>query len=390
MSSIKFHPLVLCRIFSAFRDRTKTQDPRYSTVFQKVNTRTHFSRFALGVTTLSLCTFSPTKDKIQILKTTLPTEISLHPLASRLKTALHMGREAGQAILSVKKTRNLQTQIKEDHTPVTLADQASNRILCQTIHRLYPRDGILSEETIKGEKSFNDAITKGVDADYAWVLDPLDGTKAFLVSTGLKSSDLDPRYQGKHYGIHIGLLQQGKPILGVNYYPEIDTLYFALDGFAYKQTANEPAERVFVPKLVFGIHPILNPNERERGVVGKIYQKLLGEEKAQRFATQGLFLDSFGDKMARIAEGNACNLYIAPACGPGFWDVCSMIPFIKAVGGIVTDWDGNPIDFRNRSHAGLLPKGVIITINPDLHKRVITIIKELTQDKQLPPYGFTK
>src|SRR5689334_18934508 len=90
------------------------------------------------------------KQKIQMIKSTLPMEIRNHTFALKLSAALQMGHEAGQAILAVKASRNLQTQIKGDNTPVTLADQASNHIICQTVNCLYPDDGILSEETITG------------------------------------------------------------------------------------------------------------------------------------------------------------------------------------------------------------------------------------------------
>ena len=147
------------------------------------------------------------------------------------------------------------------------------------------------------------------------MIDALDGTKAFIKGIDPKALNLDQRYQGKHYGVHIGLLREGTPILGVNYYPEIDTLYFALDGFAYKQIGDAPAEQIS-NQPVSGIKPVLNPTEAERAVVGKIYQKLLGEAETLKFNEQGLFLDSFGYKMISIAEGNECNLFIAPAKGP--------------------------------------------------------------------------
>jgi 3'-phosphoadenosine 5'-phosphosulfate (PAPS) 3'-phosphatase len=102
----------------------------------------------------------------------LPPEISNHEWAERLSHALEMGREAGQAILRVKASKNLQTEIKADQTPVTKADRASNETICHLINQLYPDDGVLSEETITGEKALNDAIEKGIHAEYTWVIDP--------------------------------------------------------------------------------------------------------------------------------------------------------------------------------------------------------------------------
>ena len=338
-----------------------------------------------GHTSITIAS-SAQEQKIQTTKFMLPPEIINHDLAEKLAVALQIGRQAGQAILSVKQSRNLQVEIKADNTPVTDADRASNSLICQAINHLYPKDGILSEETMLEEKSLNDVIAKGVNAEWTWVIDPLDGTKAFIKSTAPNSSNLDPRYQGKHYGVHIGLLCKGEAVLGVNYYPEIDTLYFVLDGFAYKQIGDAAAVRI-INKPISGVHPVLNPTTNERDMVGKIYQKLLGEAKAAEVNNKGLFLDSFGYKMVTIAEGNGCNLFIAPAGGPGFWDVCSMLPLVQAVGGTVTDWEGNPIDFQDMSQLGLIPKGVIISMNPEIHRQIVAIIAELILHEEIPRYG---
>ncbi len=331
------------------------------------------------------------QQEIQTLKSTLPSEIKNHALAEKLAASLHMGRQAGQAILEIKNSRKLDVETKADNTPVTAADNASNAVICEAINRLYPNDGILSEETIKGGKGLSNAIIKGVDAEWTWVIDPIDGTKAFIKSVFPSSSGFDPRYQGTHYGVHIGLLHEGQAVLGANYYPEIKTLYFALDGFAYKQVEDAPATRIF-GQAISGIRPVLNPTDDERAVAGKIYQKLtygklLDGEEAAEFNNTGLFLDSFGYKMACIAEGNECNVFIAPAGGPGFWDVCSMTPLVEAAGGMVTDWDGNPINFRDMSQSGLIPKGVIISMNPEMHTAIVDSIAELTRYGEIPQYG---
>ena len=275
----------------------------------------------------------------------LPVEFNNRDISERLQCAIQMARKAGDAILSAKNPGNLGIEIKEDKTPVTAADHASNRVLCEAISRNYPNDGILSEEAIKGETAaLNQAVAKGVNAEWTWVLDPLDGTKAFIKATNPHALDLDPRYQGTHYGVHVGLLHRGQPVLGVNYYPEIRTVYFAADGFAFKQVKEAPAERIIATQM-HGFHPILNPTPKERDIAHQVYQKLMGEIAALEFKEKGLFLDSCGFKMISIAEGKGCNLYIAPPGGPGFWDVCSMLPLVQAVGGIVSDWKATPLIF---------------------------------------------
>ena len=96
----------------------------------------------------------------------LPVEFNNCDFSERLQCAVQMARKAGDAILSAKNPENLGIEIKEDKTPVTTADHASNRVLCEAISRNYPNDGILSEEAIKGETAaLNQALASGVNMD---------------------------------------------------------------------------------------------------------------------------------------------------------------------------------------------------------------------------------
>ena len=81
---------------------------------------------------------------------------------------------------------------KDDGTPVTIADKKSELVMREMIQREFPLHGILGEE-------FDDVRP---DAEYQWILDPIDGTKTFVSGAPL-------------FGTLIGLLKNGKPILGV-------------------------------------------------------------------------------------------------------------------------------------------------------------------------------
>src|SRR5262249_15383048 len=79
------------------------------------------------------------------------------------------------------------------------------------------------------------AILSGLQAERTWVVDALDGSVAY------SSGDSDA------YGIHIALIDHatGDPVLGVNYYPHLDTTYFAIKGHgAFKKEGNHPAEKL--------------------------------------------------------------------------------------------------------------------------------------------------
>lgn len=125
-----------------------------------------------------------------------------------LHKAIVAAVEAGKEILSVYDT-NFSVEYKEDHTPLTLADQmASNRI----IELLSPENiPVLSEE---GEH-FSYETRRHLS--HLWVVDPLDGTKEFVKRNG-------------EFTVNIALVENKKPILGVIYSPVFRDLYFAARG----------------------------------------------------------------------------------------------------------------------------------------------------------------
>jgi myo-inositol-1(or 4)-monophosphatase len=102
-----------------------------------------------------------------------------------------------------------QPRVKPDHTVVTDADLAADRLISQAIQQAYPKDYLLSEE-----------MHTSLPADspkHVWVVDPLDGTTNFSL--------------GMHiWGVSIALLVDGLPEIGALYFPLVDELYTAQRG----------------------------------------------------------------------------------------------------------------------------------------------------------------
>src|SRR5262245_13855545 len=91
--------------------------------------------------------------------------------------------------------------------PVTEADKRAEQAMRDLIEQTYPRDGILGEEY--GLKSG--------DSDFVWVLDPIDGTRAFIAGQPL-------------WGTLIALEQNGKPVIGILDQPFLDERFTGFDG----------------------------------------------------------------------------------------------------------------------------------------------------------------
>src|SRR3990170_2600140 len=121
----------------------------------------------------------------------LPSELD-----DRLKWAVRIAQEAGQLTLKYFRTEGLEVRLKDDASPVTIADRQAEELLRRRIAERFPKDAILGEEF--GES----AGTSG----FRWVLDPIDGTKAFIHGVPL-------------YTTLVAVLQDDAPRLGVIHAP---------------------------------------------------------------------------------------------------------------------------------------------------------------------------
>lgn len=120
-------------------------------------------------------------------------------------------RKAGLVIMEVYQ-QDFQIISKEDSSPLTQADLASNEVIVSHLMQLTPEISIISEESAK----INYADRKG--ATYVWSVDPLDGTKEFVKKNG-------------EFSVNVALIENGKPILGVVGIPAQETIAWGLKDY---------------------------------------------------------------------------------------------------------------------------------------------------------------
>jgi len=273
--------------------------------------------------------------------------------AEELTVAQEIARCAGQEILAIQRSgQNLQIEnklgVNQLMSPVTIADQKANQLICQTLVAHFPTYGLLTEEEVTDERLLK-AVQRWPDAKMSWIIDPLDGTKAFING-------------GTDYGIHIGLTQNGKAILGVNYYPVTDICYYAVQGYgSYKQVGENPPQRLYIAiSQIEEIRAISNTDPTE---TAPIYQALIQRSKFTA-------LDSCGWKICSIAEGNY-DLYISMGVRGGAWDYCSSDIILREAGGFISDLKGQPIDYcKNR-----LEQGAIVCGHKELYEQVLQVTR---------------
>jgi myo-inositol-1(or 4)-monophosphatase len=194
--------------------------------------------------------------------------------------------------------------------PVTAADHAAETAMRALIRRTFPDHGIVGEEFGK----------ERADAEYVWVLDPIDGTKSFI--SGMPA-----------WGTLIALTRFGEPVFGLMNQPFIGERFSGDGGAAhYRGPAGTRELRVrpcarLSEAVLFTTSPRLM-NAPDRKAFGRI-------EDAVRLSRYG------GDCYAycMLAAGHV-DLVIETELKP--YDVLPLVPIIAGAGGIVTTWENGP------------------------------------------------
>ncbi|WP_298967462.1 histidinol-phosphatase [uncultured Methylobacterium sp.] len=195
--------------------------------------------------------------------------------------------------------------------PVTEADRAGETVMRRLIKQTFPSHGILGEE-------FG---TEGADAEYVWVLDPIDGTRGFIAGLPL-------------WGTLIGLTRHGVPCYGLMNQPFTGER-FSGDGKSAQYRGPHGSRRLHTRRkadlkdaVMATTDPRLFADGPDRDAYGRV-------EAAVRLSRYGT--DCYAYCM--LAAGQI-DLVVETGLKP--YDIVAMIPVIEGAGGVVTTWDGGP------------------------------------------------
>lgn len=231
----------------------------------------------------------------------------------------NLARDAGKAILEVYET-DFEVQRKWDHSPVTLADTRSHRLIADSLRAQYPEIPVLSEEgkTVPFEtrKKWN----------RFWLVDPLDGTKEFVKRNG-------------EFTVNIALIEASKPVLGVIYIPVQERLFFARVGEGCWEVSNGQKRRLEVAKWPLdGRVRIV----RSRSHPSPALETILSLMPDHLIVGRGSSL-----KFCAVAGGEA-DFY--PRFGPTWeWDTAAGQAIVTAAGGIMVDPAGRPFVYNKEN-----------------------------------------
>ncbi len=241
---------------------------------------------------------------------------------------------AGAAIRPYFRT-GLAADLKSDESPVTVADRLAETIIREHLTAAFPTYGFMGEEF---------PATSGT-ARYVWVVDPIDGTRAFI--TGRPS-----------FCTLLGLLEDGVPILGLIDQPITGERW--IGGRDVPASFRSPLGGHIGPRALTAL------NEAE---LSSTAPEMFTGDGAARFAR----LQSHCRRTYWGGDAYAYGLLaigqvdIVAECGLKPWDWAALAPVIEAAGGVITDWSGQTLRLG-------CDGSVLAAANPALHAAALAVL----------------
>jgi 3'(2'), 5'-bisphosphate nucleotidase len=251
----------------------------------------------------------------------------------------------GGAELMIYWKQEFDVRIKDDDSPVTLADTSSNDAIIRVLIEL-------SGAVILSEESDMDNYSERRNSREIFVIDPLDGTKNFINQVG-------------EFAVIIAYLYDNNPVIGVIYNPVTDVLYTAIDGEGAYRTHGGVKERIMVNnKTEFAQMSAVVSRVHSRSRTIRLLEDLgIGEI---------LPMGGGGLKMCLVAEGSS-GVYVNSTNKTGEWDTAAGVVIVREAGGKITDVLGRDLVFNKKIPNN--PDGFVVT-NGIVHDEVINKIRD--------------
>ena len=297
---------------------------------------------------------------------TLPSGVDIKELVNDLR---NFSWEAAETLLYyaqiIKYSNNKIKLLKNKNTqdPVTLADLKVNELIIKRINEKYKSIDwqILSEENVKLP-----SLTFNNNADWIWILDPLDGTKDFIQGTS-------------NYAMHLALNYKEKPYLGVVLIPEKEELWISNGEKVWceKKDGSKLSPEISKNKSLKDMILVSSKNHRNQSL-----RDLILKIKFKDVIVMG----SIGCKIASIARGES-DIYICLSLpggsSPKDWDFAAPEVILKGAGGRITNLDNEELVYGNSNFE---QGGIIVATNDaNLHENICLEIKEIIQEFNLYP-----
>lgn len=266
----------------------------------------------------------------------------MSPLTHDRRFIRELTRRAG-AIALQRFHEGVTPEVKAGDEPVTAADREVNAFLVDALSERFPDDAILAEESEPDPRRF--------DADRTWMVDPIDGTREFIAGTD-------------GWEVLIGLVVEGRPVLGVAYNPVTDTMLEASHGDgAYIHRGGQTATRFEVTGTDEDGLVVAVRAGRYHGIIQEMAEAL----SPVRVVEKG----GFGARAALAAESEV-DVVLHVGGTPREWDTCAIEAILVEAGAGVTTCLGERFDYLKEEL--VQPHGMVIATRD----RLPAVLQEVT------------
>ena len=253
----------------------------------------------------------------------------LNKLAKDLTTFYHS---------KLKGTFKVSNKLKgKGYDPVTTSDKAFEKFIRLKIKKKFPGHQVIGEE-------FGHKKSK---SDFTWVIDPIDGTRSFVIGNPTWSNLISLNYKG--YPI-LGLANF--PVLKKYYLNYSDKVAYVYDNGKRKKISVNKKATFSSAKLSAAFHGALSLNQQKK------IPKIL---KLMQFPCSDAL------SYSHLAEGRVDAVM---QCSNKIWDIHPLIPIIKAAGGIVSTWSNN-----DAVNAG----NILVSSNKTIHNKFLILLKPVSK-----------
>jgi len=262
---------------------------------------------------------------------------------------MQLAEQAGEILKQYHRT-NFKVDYKKDaFDPVTTADKESDDFLRKGIRMTFPLDEILIEENPRQPSSYQGRV---------WMIDPLDDTKGFVAERDTP-------------GIMIGLLNHGKPALGVVYLPFRNEWYYGETGKGAFRVKNGVTRRLLVRATTEIADAILAGRNVFQGDIRPLDNAVarIGFKKAIPEAC-------FGAEVGLIAAGEA-DASLQTSTRAGKWDTLAAHTILTEAGGLMCDIDGATLDYTKPGSSW--ERYVLAAGTSELLQKILLTLRENTE-----------
>lgn len=257
--------------------------------------------------------------------------------------AVNIVRQAGDVALAYFRRGDAEVEFKSDGTPVTTADLAADALIRNALLTHFPHDSVLSEEA-------PDDSTR-LTNPRCWIVDPIDGTRSFTDGN-------------QNWAVLLALAQNGRPVLGVAYWPAKNILYAGASnaGVWREQGSNRTAWK---------------PRPGARSPF-RVAATLSGQQLLDKVASANPEVEiipvSTGLAGAPPLFEQGVHAFLAnPSHGPSEWDIAALEPIILAAGGQVSDLWGNERIYNQPDPT--ITGGYVAAVDEHAHVELLRIVK---------------